>query len=310
MMDLKVAEPSGDSGFGEGNPDPLTSQQRRCLQEADANQKLFLGGSPETAVCVCAFQSPGKFSFVIERRPSGGAGPRAEFHTHWGSRNNGESGRLGGAERGARNLGAKRCQTRGRSRSELQSSARRVGRGAHGPARESRVAVARGRRVCRGARPRWARGPGVQGLGRAGSEARATPELGALQPRSESSPLRSFLVSRSRQKLPKALRVGCIGFLQSFVSGRLNLHQLFTRALSREGGAEQPSGRDQRLRMQLRALGGSEFSLFAHFPSAELCTRRRLPAPSPGGVFRCRCHAGRMLPGPPSRRQRLPEKPC
>lgn len=38
----------------------------------------------------------------------------------------------------------------------------------------------------------------------------------------------SFSIFCTWQKTPRLLKIGCIGFLQSFVSGPINLHQLFT----------------------------------------------------------------------------------
>jgi hypothetical protein len=38
----------------------------------------------------------------------------------------------------------------------------------------------------------------------------------------------STLISRTWQKIPKSLKIGSTGFVQSFVSGRINRHQLFT----------------------------------------------------------------------------------
>lgn len=62
-------------------------------------------------------------------------------------------------------------------------------------------------------------------------------------------------ISCNWQKTPKPLRIGCIGFLQSFVSGPINLHQLFTCAifLGRPVGAACILSLTQRsLLMQLR----------------------------------------------------------
>jgi hypothetical protein len=38
----------------------------------------------------------------------------------------------------------------------------------------------------------------------------------------------SISISCIWQKTPRPLKIGCLGFLQSFVSGPINLHQLFT----------------------------------------------------------------------------------
>lgn len=125
---------------------------------------------------------------------------------------------------------------------------------------------------------------------------------------------RSAFISWTWQKAPKPLKIGCIGFLQSFVSGRINLHQLFTCALflGKPVGAACTLGLTLRsLLTQLRGAGvlGREFSLFTHF-NAQSIFPRAAPSPPPAraeswdGISANR----QCLSDPPSHKQRVLEK--